>query len=769
MKLVVLVLGLAVSLGSYARAVEVLSGTVMSTDSIPLSGAHVLLSDGRGTTTNDSGYFRFEHVPSWGVTLTVSMVGYHSKAVSIESMPERGSNIVVVMTPETTVLNDIVITATRSLREASSLPVMVTIADKKQIAASGSLRLSDVLAEQTGLAIINNHGTGLQVQGFDADYTLILLNGEPLIGRTAGTLDLSRVAVGNVKQIEVLKGPASSLYGSEAMAGVVNIITDRAENTSMNVFARYGTNQTADLSLSANYRKNTSAVSLFVDRYSSDGYDLAPETSQKTVDPFRTYTFQANAEHPIGRRLTVAIGTRYYTERQDRFLSVTDGSTSTVLEGYGSIDEWNISPSVALSLGSKLTSTFRLYSTGYNTASELYEVSDKQSYESDFFRQRFARAELSAGYTFSDAHVTSVGSGYVFETVEATRYTRRKDAASQYVFLQHEWIPNQQLNITGGVRLDRHSRYPSRVSPKLSLRFEPLRWMKFMASVGTGFKAPDFRHLYLNFDNTVSGYTVLGSEEVSSGIIDLERKGLISQYLIAINERENLSAERSTAFNAGVTFTGGKNKRILWSINVFRNNVSDLIETLPVARKTNGQAVYSYTNLNSIYTQGIESELRFMICRYVTMSAGYQLLEAKDRDIEEQVESGKVYARDPHSGGTYRVTEDQYKGLFNRSKHMVNARVFVENFKGWGGSIRGIYRGRYGFTDINANGILDDDSEFAEGYLIVNGSVSKKLFRIATLQAGVDNVFDTTNEGTPAILPGRLYWMSLNLTLKKNN
>ena len=85
-------------------------------------------------------------------------------------------------------LDEVVVTATRTERQVGSLPMPVTVIGQPQIRQSGSLRLNDILREQTGLALVNDHGQGLQVQGFGPDYTLILVDGEPLVGRTAGTL-----------------------------------------------------------------------------------------------------------------------------------------------------------------------------------------------------------------------------------------------------------------------------------------------------------------------------------------------------------------------------------------------------------------------------------------------------------------------------------------------------------------------------------------------------------------------------------------------------
>ena len=103
-------------------------------------------------------------------------------------------------------LEEVVVTATRNERNMGALPMPVTLVSKAQIKTIGSLRLNDVLTEQTGLVVVpqvNAQGNGIQIQGFNPDYTLILIDGEPIIGRYTGSLELSRIAVGNIKQIEL--------------------------------------------------------------------------------------------------------------------------------------------------------------------------------------------------------------------------------------------------------------------------------------------------------------------------------------------------------------------------------------------------------------------------------------------------------------------------------------------------------------------------------------------------------------------------------------
>ncbi|MFM8744382.1 MAG: TonB-dependent receptor plug domain-containing protein, partial [Cytophagales bacterium] len=182
-------------------------------------------------------------------------------------------------------LEEVVITATRNERTMGALPMPVTLVQTPMIKTMGSVRLNDVLTEQTGLVVVpqvNGMGNGIQIQGFNPDYTLILVDGEPLIGRFTGSLELSRLTVGNIKQIEIVKGPSSSLYGSEALAGVINIITDKPTGNTAKFSTRYATNNTLDVNATAGLAGKNWSASVFGNRFSTDGYDLSPDVFGNT-------------------------------------------------------------------------------------------------------------------------------------------------------------------------------------------------------------------------------------------------------------------------------------------------------------------------------------------------------------------------------------------------------------------------------------------------------------------------------------------------------
>ncbi len=656
-----------------------------------------------------------------------------------------------------------------------ALPLPVTVIGAKQIQQMGSLRLNDVLREQTGLAIIADHGQGIQIQGFGPDYTLILVDGEPLVGRTAGTLDLTRLAVGNIKQIEIVKGPSSSLYGSEALAGVINIITDGANAAARgSISTRYGANRTSDFSADISRKFKKLSVYAFGNRYQSAGYSLpgAPaqnETGSPTTAPFVNYTSSGRLTYLVSARLTLSVSGRYFAERQDNTFTT---SQSQAVSGLGTVRDYSLNPVLTHRISDGLKLTYRYYRTGYQTQTDLRYTDSGKEYDAGFFRQTFDRPELMAERILSASadrpkHIITAGAGLIWESVEATRYTDRKQFQTRYGFAQYEWMPSNRLTVIAGGRYDSHSQYASQFSPKLSGRYELSQTLALRGSVGVGFKAPDFRQLYLNFDNAVAGYSVFGTQELAAGLARLQAQNQIAEILLDPAQLNSIRAESSVAYNLGAVLDFQKkyDRPARLSVNLFRNDISNLIETQVVARKTNGQNVFSYNNLSQVFTQGAELDgsYRFAVGAggRLTVSVGYQYLTAKDKGVVADIKAGIIFRRDAETLVSERVKPGEYGGLLNRSRNMANVKFFYEHAKtGWSGSLRGVYRGRYGFADRDGNLILDADNEYVRGYIVWNVSAAK-TWKSLTVQAGVDNLTGYTDPAFIPTLAGRLWYASV--------
>lgn len=658
--------------------------------------------------------------------------------------------------------DEVVVTATRNERLLGSLPMPIHIIKSEDIKQTGAVSLNSLLEEQTGLFITGDQfGNGVQVQGLDPDYTLILIDGEPLVGRTAGTLELNRVTTENIAKIEFIKGPSSSLYGSDALAGVINIITENPNQTKIGLSSKYEFNRAYQFSANGAYKKNDLGFTIFGDYYHSDGFDLDPSTKTKTIDPFNNYTLQSKLNYRFTETLEGILSMRFFHESQDQYMETEAGKPDYDISGFQKSKDVNIGISLNQNLTENLKLNYRFYSTIYQSNEELRYTRNDSLFDESTFLQEFHRPEFQAEWIVNNQNILTSGIGNSWESVEANRYTEKKQFENFYVFSQWEYYPSTDFTLILGARFDKHSNYNSQVSPKLSLKYNLTDDISLNGSAGVGFKAPDFRQLYLNFTNPVAGYSVFGTDEAAAGIKNLLDQNQILEVFISPESINNIKPERSLAFNFGTKIR--LNQEINFNLNFFRNDIKDLIETLVIARKTNGQSVFSYTNLNRIYTQGFDAEGSFSFWDYFKVSAGYQYLIAKDKDVEDQLKEGSIYKRDPVIYVTTRVKEADYGGLFNRSRHLVNAKIqYFNSESGFSGNLRMNYKGRYGFADKNNNTILDQDNEYVEGYFIWNTSVSKKITDLFEVQIGCDNLTNFTNTEFIPSISGRLWWVRLS-------
>jgi outer membrane receptor for ferrienterochelin and colicins len=590
-------------------------------------------------------------------------------------------------------LTELVVTATRTERKLSNVAVPVQIISRKAITQSGSVRLNDILSEQTGLYITNGgatssagggvFGNGVQLQGLSPDYTLILLDGEPIIGRQGGVIDLSRLSVGNIKKIEIVKGPSSSLYGSEAMGGVVNIITDQAQFNKLDASFRYGRFNSTDANITAAVKKQNWGLQLFGNRNSSDGFDLDKAAPGKTIDPYRSYTTQARFNYYPTQKTKLSLSGRYYNEKQDNCFLTEDVGTGNAIAitGNGRIKDMNINPVITQQFNNALRSAMRFYFSRYEYEQTLLNDADKSSYYYDFFQQDFYRAENQTDVTLPAGNSLSIGAGLVAEKLNTTRYAGKRSNDIRYAFIQDEWKANEKFILIGGLRYDDNSAYQSRLSPKLAGQYKINDKLRIDASYGAGFKAPDFRQLFLNFLNTAAGgYVVYGANEITISELEAQKQqGILSDILPRAYQLALLKPEISRGLNAGVQYD--VNDKLNVGINFFRNDIDNLIQVDVIAFRNNAAAVYSYFNVKEAYTQGAELNSSYKLSNSVQIQGGYQFLLTADKADIQRIKEGDVFARDLQTGEAYRVSRTDYAGLPNRSKHMANAKLFYDNEK----------------------------------------------------------------------------------------
>jgi len=701
--------------------------------------------------------------------LLLSPILIASLSASAQTVPIDSNTTDSTRTVE---LDPLVITATRSKKFLEDVAVPTSVVTANVMQRQGALRLGDVLANQMGVSLFDDHGTGIQLQGFASDYTLILIDGEPVIGRTAGTLDVDRITVKGLSHLEIVRGPSSSLYGSEALAGVVNLITLPPKQKTEGIASfQIGSHATSDMTVQMEGGSERAGVRILLNRYASGGYDLSPDIYGPTTPSFADWTGDIRARWSLTDRIKIKLGARGTVENQE---SVFASQSKDRYDDEGQRYEWSLHPEIDVQFSDRFRLNTTLYGAHFQTETFHRRQEDGFVNYEDKFDQTYTKAEMKLDMLWDMKHLTNIGGGVIGEQIGGSRYgstgvDSNPESSQSYVFVQHQWLASDLIHFNASARHDHHSDYASRFTPKLAVLVRPSDRIRLRASVGSGFKAPAFRQLFLSFSNSAGGYSVFGSIPMKDGIRQLEANGQIQQRLFDLSQLDPLKAENSVAYNVGGSVT--LNPWLTVQVNIFHNNVRDLIETQPVAQKTNGAFVYGYFNLARIYTRGIESELiispQVSLNSSLDITIGYQFLQARDREVIEDLKSGNVFGRSL-TGRDYRLVLSDYAGMFGRSPHSATFRAaYIHTGIDLTASVHGRWRSRYGYRDLDGNNVANRPDEFVPSYAVVGAAVTKSFIVVPTfetiIQVGLDNAFNHTYPALVPSLPGRQGYVSLQV------
>lgn len=644
--------------------------------------------------------------------------------------------------------------------EVKQIAMPVTIITKQKMAMMGSRRLDEVLREQTGLAVVSdlgsgNRAVGLQMQGFSAEYITVLIDGQPMAGRNNGNFDLSRISISNIERIEIIKGASSSLYGSEALGGVVNIITrQNSTKTQALVSAMYGTNNTIDANIEATIPFNKGTAFLSGNFYRTDGFNVNPYLEKgQTAPPYNSITFQGRSRHQLNTNSTLHISGRFANRssimtRDYGVFPSRDKLNETDLNGMVSYEN-------QLKQNTRLL--MRYYVTRYTSAQDVQLIQNGHSLQSDHYTEMIHRVEVQASHDTWNKKLQLIGgSGAEYLSTNAEEQGASGHMYNYFVYAQGNFKPIKKLSLITGLRYDGNSIFGGKINPTAGASFTLTPWLSFKGAVGMGYKSPNYRQLYQVFTNVAQGYSVIGANVFTEGVTKLKEAGLVQQVWPLANTINGLQAETSTSYNLG--FTVQPVQQLEWNVNVFYNDIRNLINTQQVGIKTNGSQLFSYVNIAKAFTKGIETGITIQPIKGLSISASYQLLYAKDRAVIDSIAMRSPRYDTVRSFPTLRAsTSKDYFGLPNRSRHMANVQVFYEiKPLGLNCSIRASYRGKYGFLDTDNNGFIDPYDVFVKGYTLLNVSVQKKLWKEKlTLQVTIDNITNHTDYLMPA-QPGRL-------------
>ncbi|MFT3824157.1 MAG: TonB-dependent receptor [Chitinophagaceae bacterium] len=768
------IIGILISLEAWSQKGN-LQGTVTNEKGAPLTGATIRLEPDRHLKqAGAKGTFSFSGLYEGTYTLYVSNVGHITDTQEVAIKDGITTTVSISLQPGTSDMQEVIVASSLksyspdnllNIQQSSAMPV--TVITRETIERMGSRRLDELLKEQTGLAVVSDisggaRATGIQLQGFSAEYVMILIDGQPMVGRNSGNFDLSRISITNIERIEIIKGASSCLFGSDALGGAINIVTRYgAVQPQAQASLQYGSLHIVDATLEGEtpFAHKRGAANLSANYYHSDGFNTDKQyiTQGTTAPPYDDYSIQGRARYQLSKSSTVGITGRFALRRS--YMEKLFGNQGNTTGDNQDVTDINASAWFNHNFSNSLRSMSRYYLTHYTSDMSVQWQQQGSVASAEKFGQTLHRFEQQFAWNPVQPVKLTGGIGGSVEIMNNDAY-RAGNMTTGFAYVQANWLWKDRTEITGGIRYDRHNSYGGRFNPSIGIQQKITSTLSAKFAAGTGFKTPDFKNRYQVFLNPLSNYMVIGTEVLGQTLKQLEEAGLISEireYLLKQLDK-NLQPESSTTFNLSLLFK--PNNSFRFEAGVFYHTLRNQINSIQVATGTSNRQIFTYQNLPKSTNKGVEASFQLIPVTGLEINGGYQYLVAKDKSVEDSIRAGVFpyyKLRNNETGESRTSVPSDYWGLENRSRHMANLRVFYAwQRMGINASFRVNYRGKYAFGDANNNSFIDPYDTFVEGYFLFNTMLEKKLLKEHfSIRITADNLFDYTDRLMPA-QPGRI-------------
>lgn len=589
----------------------------------------------------------------------------------------------------------VVTTGTRTSNSQADSPVEVQLIDAEDIRRSGARDVAELLEREGGLHATRSAGRGsrIELQGLSSEHVLVLVDGRRLIGRINGAIDLSRLPVGDIERIEIVKGPSSALYGADALGGVINIISRRGSREDGGALTvRADEDENLDLRGHAGWtlgplQGSSSAGFSLLQPYDLDGSTVSTDA----VDGDSRFV-SSNADWRINDKASLGLSGSYLLDDGKR---IDGGSANRFFDTHKRVEEVRVgaAPRYALDANTDLSGDF-YYDRYFDQFLQTDRADGSVSLDEETLDEIYvagAQLEHRRGQ-----HRLIGGLEAQFERLEADRLDQTGERDRQAVYAQDEWTPawrEGRLSVVPGLRYDRDSQFGDQFSPKLALRYAASEDWVLRAGLGRGYRAPDFKQLLLLFENPGVGYRVEGNPD--------------------------LKPERSLGFNLGATWQAAPGAS--FSLGAYHNRVRELIDVIQT--EAGPPIVFSYRNVSSATLTGLDAQARLRPWQPLEVQLGYGWLHSRDDDTGEE--------------------------LSGRAEHRANA-VLRYSQPDYALQLRGVWIGERRFTvDLDTGGTPTPAGK-AEAYALFDLRAEWLRWPQWELAAGIDNLLD---EGNPQYLP----------------
>jgi iron complex outermembrane receptor protein len=464
----------------------------------PLIGVTALLKPiDKGAISDETGKIYIDDIPDGTFELQLSYLGYASVNRSLTfPLDEAVLGGTIFLTPHTEEMEEITLVSTRSSRTIADIPTRVEVIAGEELSEKGNMKPGDIrmlLNESTGIRTqqtsATSYNSSIRIQGLDGKYTQLLRDGFPLYSGFASGLSLMQIAPLDLKQVEVIKGSSSTLYGGGAIAGLVNLISKTPEDVPELSFMANGTSALGlDLSGFYSQKFKTLGTTVFASYNLGTPYDPA-DIGLTAIPEFDRFTLNPKLYWYLNDQTELLIGLNAIWE--DRLGGNMDHvKGKTVQDPYF---ESNETERFSTQLGFKhafddqnrleLKNSFSFY--------------DRTIQIPDFTFSGYQRSSFSE-ITFSNASEGGLewvlGANLWTEYFNDVRNDQDGALDQSYeifgLFAQNVWPINDILSLETGFRADFHSDYGAMALPRISILYEPNQALTFRLGGGMGYKTP---------------------------------------------------------------------------------------------------------------------------------------------------------------------------------------------------------------------------------------------------------------------------------------
>ncbi len=654
-------------------------------------------------TTDISGVAIFTNTTP--IQITTSFVGYSPAVDTLYP----GSDKKLMLEPIVYNVDEVVITGQIVPERVDNSIYKVKVISSLAINQKAAVNLSEMLAGELNIRSSRDNvfGSSIVMQGLGGEHVKFLVDGVPVIGRQNGQLDLQQMNMQDVDHLEIIEGPMSVIYGSNALAGVINIITKNPDRANVSAYGEFYTEtvDVYDFSLGGTYSQGRNSLAFNGTRNFFGGFSVVDTSRWQQWKPKLQYDTDLSYMYKTSKTSVKATVAYFSEEIRDK------GAPSPVFNLDKAFDKYfyttrltaraELNQRLFTSGNLNIVTAYSYYQRAKNTyikdltnlEETLYVGTDSQDttwFDNILFRPVFSNSLpnnlLKYQLGFDMTHERGAGKRVENEHQEIGDYA---------AFLSVAYTPIPQLDIQPGVRYIYNTKYKAPLVYSLNVKWNIREELAIRASVAKGFRAPSLKELYLYFVDI--NHNIIGNPD--------------------------LKAETSQNFSMDITYNTQKASSYNWGIDfgLFYNHLSNKIQLQSLS---GDQLIYTYVNVDQYYTQGFDVSFNNRIYPWLKLVLGYATTGRKLVLSSTDTEADFIYSTD------------------------VTAQTNVHWKKtGLDFSLYYKYNGLYPELMLG-----EDDEQIVntiDAYNTMDFNVGRWFYqRRINVQAGVKNLFDNTNIDT---------------------